>query len=128
MVQGHLQAARDIQAGRRIVARGIRAGGAVTSGADIRSGTGIDAGSHVVSHGHLEADWGIRTGGCMTASGAIRAGESLQAKGAIQAGDGYGIFAGLHVAVDYWEANATVRAVEKPARLLSGWWAGAAAF
>ena len=61
---------------------------------------------------HLEAGWGIK------------AGESLSAGEDICAGDGYGVFAGLNVQVDTWDASAQVWAQQAPERLRSGVWLG----
>jgi len=49
----------------------------------------------------------------------------LQAQEEIQAGEGYGVYAGLVVQVEAWEASAQVHASSKPQRLMSGWWGGA---
>ena len=49
-------------------------------------------------------------------------GESLVAEGLIRAGAGYGIYAGLNVQRDAWEASAQVRARQRPTELLSGCW------
>ena len=57
------------------------------------------------------------------AGGAIRVGESLQTDGEIRAGDGYGVYAGLVVQLEDWATSAQVRALSKPERLMSGWWA-----
>jgi hypothetical protein len=75
---------------------------------------------------HLEAGWGIKAGGVIAAAGAIRAGESLAAGEAIRAGTGYGVFAGLDVQMEAWEASARVSAPQRPEGLMSGWWAGPA--
>ncbi|MGV3743437.1 MAG: hypothetical protein ACO1NO_14120, partial [Burkholderiaceae bacterium] len=74
------------------------------------------------SQAHIDAEWGIKSGGSIKADGAIKAGESLFALGEIRSGEGYGVYAGLNIRSEAWEANAQVRASTKPQRLLSGWW------
>lgn len=44
--------------------------------------------------------------------------------GDLPAGDGYGVFAGLHVQLDTWDASAQVWALQLPERLRSGAWLG----
>ena len=48
----------------------------------------------------------------------------LAAGEAIRAGTGYGVFAGLDVQMEAWEASARVSAPQRPEGLMSGWWAG----
>ena len=103
--------------------KGIKVGGHLTGLENIKSANGIETGADLRCHGYLHANWGIRSGGCIVAAGAISAGESLQAGGEIRAGKGYGIYAGLGVRRDAWEASAQVRARCKPDNLMSGWWA-----
>ncbi|MBN8771654.1 MAG: hypothetical protein J0I46_08845, partial [Thiobacillus sp.] len=81
-----------------------------------------EAGTTIHCQEHLEAGWGIKALGAIVAGGAIKAGESLQTEATIRAGDGYGIYAGLNVSVEVWEASAWVRARELPNRLFSGHW------
>ena len=83
------------------------------------AGAGIDCASH------MEAGWGIKAGEAIVALGAIKAGESMQAGDEIEAGAGYGVYAGLQVHAEAWESSGRVHARLRPARLLSGWWAGA---
>ena len=134
-VDGVIHAGRSIHAGG-----GIRAGGAIVAGEDIRAGAsirgqgrlhcggdlragqGIVAGGALTGAGHIEAGWGIRAAHDIVAQGAIKAGESLVAGGVIRAGQGYGVYAGLNVQRDAWEASAQVCASERPAGLLSGCW------
>jgi len=86
------------------------------------AGQGIVAGGALTGAGHIEAGWGIRAAHDIVAQGAIKAGESLVAGGVIRAGQGYGVYAGLNVQRDAWEASAQVCASERPAGLLSGCW------
>ncbi|WP_019139752.1 hypothetical protein [Noviherbaspirillum massiliense] len=130
-VRGSIEADSIVRAGRTIQADGaircgknLRAGGSITSLDCICAGNGIEAGATILSHRHLEANWGIRAGKSIIAHGAIKAGESLQAEEDIRSGDGYGIYAGLDVQFDAWEASARVRARSRPERLMSGWWTG----
>jgi len=53
---------------------------------------------------HLEANWGIKAQQTIVANGAIKAGESIQTQEEIHAGEGYGVYAGLIVQFDAWEA------------------------
>lgn len=109
------------------VGRSLHVRGELRSGADLRVGDGVLAGADIVCGAHLEAGWGIKAGGDIGARGAIRAGESLQALGEIRAGAGYGVYAGLCVPQDDWDASARVSARDKPEQLLSGCWVSAEA-
>ena len=82
-------------------------------------------GGTITGVAHLEAGWGIKAGEGIHTQGAIKAGESLCAGGEIRAGQGYGVFAGLNVQLDSWEAGAQVWSPHKPERLRSGVWLGA---
>ena len=104
--------------------KGVRVGGHLTGAASVRVGQGIWVGGAITGVQHLEAGWGIKAGECIHAGGAIKAGESLSAGEDIRAGDGYGVFAGLHVQVDTWDASAQVWAQQPPERLRSGVWLG----
>lgn len=104
--------------------KGVRVGGHLTGAASVRVGQGIWVGGAITGVQHLEAGWGIKAGECIHANGAIKAGESLSAGEDIRAGDGYGVFAGLHVQVDTWDASAQVWAQQPPERLRSGVWLG----
>jgi cytoskeletal protein CcmA (bactofilin family) len=140
---GDLRVGRDIEVGA-----GCRVGGQTAVGGDVSVGGNMECLSHLRIRGglkvrgnvwagqgievregiavrdHLEACWGIVAGESITAGGAIKAGESLEAGEFITAGEGYGIYAGLNVPVDVWEASAWVRARALPSRLLSGHWRG----
>ena len=107
--------------------KGLQLGGDLCAENSVRVDQGIVAGGSVSSALHLEVGWGIRAGGAICAQGSIRAGESLEAGEAICAGEGYGVFAGLDVQTEAWEACARVSAPERPAGLMSGWWAGPSA-
>ncbi len=124
-----VQVAGDLAVGRELQARGdlhcvgrVRVGGDLQVDGEIDVGRGIEASGSVGCVGHLQAGWGVRAGGDIRAQGAIRVGESLQAGDLIAAGDEYGIFAGLVVPMQAWEASAWVRASQKPQRLFSGHW------
>ena len=112
----------DIRCGK-----GLQVGGDIVAEASLRAEQGITAGGSIDAALHLEAGWGTKAGNVVTAGGAIRAGEGLHAGEAIRAGEGYGVFAGLGVHMEAWEASARVSAAHKPAGLMSGWWAGPAA-
>lgn len=114
-----------VVAGPVYCGKSLRAGGSIAGADTVRAGSGIVAGGDIRAARHLEAGWGIRAGGDMAAEGAIRAGESLHAQGEIRAGSGFGIFAGLDVAVEAWDASARVCAATRPEALMSGCWAGA---
>ena len=90
----------------------------------MRVGQGIWVGGAISGVQHLEAGWGIKAGESIHAKGAIKAGESLSAGEDICAGEGYGVFAGLNVQVDTWDASAQVWARQLPERLRSGLWLG----
>ena len=107
-------------------ARSLRVGGALTGADSIHAAQGIESGGAIRCGMHLEAGWGIRSGEAIVAEGAIKAGESLFARQEIRAGAGYGVYAGLDVRVDAWEASAQVHAGMRPEGLMSGWWGGAA--
>lgn len=107
--------------------RGLRVAEDVECAAGIRAGHGIECGATLRCAGHLDAGWGIRANGAVLVEGAIRAGESICAGDDIRAGSGYGIYAGLDVRDEAWEASAQVRARRRPGGLRSGWWAGYAA-
>ena len=102
--------------------KGLRVGGQIDCAGNLRAGHGILAGGSITATGHIEAGWGIRAAHDIAAQGAIKAGESLVAEGLIRAGAGYGIYAGLNVQRDAWEASAQVRARQRPTELLSGCW------
>ena len=102
--------------------QGLSVGGAIACGHDLEVGKGILVGADIRCDGHIEAGWGIKARDGIEAGGAIKAGESLYCEGEIRAGKGYGVYAGLIVPVDAWEASAQVRASIKPERLMSGWW------
>ena len=87
----------------------------------------LSVGGAITGGAHLEAGWGIKAGECIHAQGAIKAGESLCAGGEICAGPGYGVFAGLHVQQETWEASAQVWSRERPEGLRSGVWLGPSA-
>ena len=99
-------------------------GGHLTGAESVRVGQGILVGGAITGVQHLEAGWGIKAGACIHAHGAIKAGESLSAGKDICAGEGYGVFAGLNVQVDTWDASAQVWSLERPERLRSGVWLG----
>ena len=103
-------------------AQAVRVGGQIDCAGNLRAGHGILAGGSITATGHIEAGWGIRAAHDIAAQGAIKAGESLVAEGLIRAGAGYGIYAGLNVQRDAWEASAQVRARQRPTELLSGCW------
>ena len=107
--------------------KGLRVGGHLTGEAGLRAGQGIVVGGAITGGAHLEAGWGIKAGECIHAQGAIKAGESLCAGGEICAGPGYGVFAGLHVQQETWEASAQVWSRERPEGLRSGVWLGPSA-
>ncbi len=100
----------------------IRVRGALKVGGSAWSAKGIEVNQWIDVREHLEACWGIVSGKSIVAGGAIKAGESLAAEELIQAGEGYGIYAGLNVPVEVWEASARVCARELPNRLFSGHW------
>jgi predicted acyltransferase (DUF342 family) len=104
--------------------KSIRVGGSITVLDSLRVEQGIECGDSILCHHHVEANWGAKAGKTIRAGGSIKAGESLQAGEDIQAGDGFGVYAGLVVRTDAWEASARVHAKLKPERLMSGWWAG----
>jgi len=100
----------------------LRLRGALKVGGSAWSAQGIEVNQGIDVSEHLEACWGIVSGKSIVAGGSIKAGESLAAEEIIQSGDGYGIYAGLNVPMDVWEASAWVRARELPKRLFSGYW------
>lgn len=104
--------------------RGLKAGGEVTVQGQITVHRGIHAGGSVLSPLHIHAGHGILCAGDIRSGGAIRVGESLVADGVIEAGAGYGIFAGVDVAMDAWEDSARVTARHRPEGLISGHWVG----
>ena len=124
----------DAKAGKITIAhgpvecgKGLRVGGHLTGEAGLRAGQGIVVGGAITGGAHLDAGWGIKAGECIHAQGAIKAGESLCAGGEICAGPGYGVFAGLHVQQETWEASAQVWSRERPEGLRSGVWLGPSA-
>jgi len=120
---GHALVGQDLWAHAGVACgKGLRGGGQIDCGGDLRAGQGIVAGGALTGAGHIEAGWGIRAAHDIVAQGAIKAGESLVAGGVIRAGQGYGVYAGLNVQRDAWEASAQVCASERPAGLLSGCW------
>ena len=125
-VAGHVFARADLKVeGLLRCEKTIRAGGAIDGRDRIWVGNGIESGATITCEGHLEAGWGIKAKEAIVCNGAIKAGESVQAVGEIQAGNGYGIYAGLNVHFDAWEASGQVHARSKPECLMSGWWGGA---
>ncbi|HEY4542174.1 MAG TPA: hypothetical protein VIG66_07375 [Noviherbaspirillum sp.] len=124
-VEGQMEVADEIRVGGRIrCGKGMRAGASISCVGPVHAAHGIESGADVTSESHLEANWGIRAGASIIAGGAIRVGESLQAREEIRAGEGFGVFAGLQVALEAWPMSAEVRAREKPRLLMSGHWAG----
>lgn len=105
--------------------KGLRVGGHLTGAQhSLRVGQGIVVAGAITGVQHLEAGWGIKAGACIRAHGSIKAGESLSAGEDIQAGEGYGVFAGLSVQMDTWEASGQVWSPHPPERLRSGVWLG----
>ncbi len=149
-VQGDITAAGDLRAGWDVVCHGqlslkgsafvgqdlivngavectksLRVGGQLTGAQhSLRVGQGIVVAGAITGVQHLEAGWGIKAGACIHASGSIKAGESLSAGEDIRAGEGYGVFAGLSVPIDTWEASGQVWTPHEPERLRSGVWLG----
>lgn len=115
----------DLQVGSAVrCGKGLQVHGTIEAEDDVRADHGIVAGLEIRTANHIEAGWGIKAGGAIVAGGAVRAGESLEAQEEIQAGDGYGVFAGLAVPVEAWDASARVVARARPRGLMSGWWDG----
>jgi hypothetical protein len=96
--------------------------GDIDCAGDLKVAKGIQAGGDIRGAGHIEAGRGIRARGDIEAHGAIKVGESLYSEAEIRAGAGYGVYAGLIVQVDAWEASAQVSARARPERLMSGCW------
>ncbi len=107
--------------------KALRVTGRIAASGDLRVASGIECGVAVEAGRHLDAGLGIRASGPISAGGAIRAGESIWTEGELSAGPGYGVYAGLAVALDAWESSAAVTARTRPAHLLSGHWCGHAA-
>ena len=104
--------------------KGLRVGGHLTGRESLRAGQGILVGGGISGVVHLEAGWGIKAGESIHALGAIKAGETLSAGQTICAGAGYGVFAGLSVQEEAWNASGQVWAAERPTSLRSGVWMG----
>lgn len=122
-LRGAAQVGQEMQISSIHCEKGIRAGGDITSDADIVARQGIECGGTLRCGGHLFTDWGIKALAQIEASGAISAGESLYTEGEICAGDGYGVYAGLNVPEHAWESSARVHACRRPRSLRSGHWA-----
>ena len=104
--------------------KGLHIRGTIKGFDSIRAGQGILCGASVYCATHLEAGLGIKAAESIVAGGSIRAGESLSSGEDLRAGSGYGIFAGLCVQHEAWDASARVCASVKPERLMSGCWSG----
>ena len=122
-VKGDLTVAQDLSAQGKLHCDGrVRVGGDLVVVWAIGVERGIEVVGALDCTDHLEAGWGIRAGGAIRSHGAIRVGESLFAGSTIEAGSDYGVFAGLVVPVQAWQASACVTASERPQRLFSGHW------
>lgn len=126
-----IKAGWDIKAGKGIMAGcGVKAGWSINAGDGIAAGNGIVAGEYITSGEYIIAGDGIVAGKGVIAGRGIKAGDSIEAGEDIIAyedinvGDGYCIFAGLHVKINEWDKLARVTAKNKPANLISGFWAG----
>jgi hypothetical protein len=124
-VAGEVIVGGDIQAeGPLSCRKGVKAHGCVEVGGTLAVTHGVSCGGSLRCEGSVDVGWGICAAGDVSAAGAVRVGESIAAEGHIRCGEGYGIYAGLHVREDAWEASARVAAAARPPALRSGWWSG----
>jgi len=126
---GSVDVAGNLKPGRElVVAEDVRCGksvqvqGPICVQGHVSVGHGLLASEGIASGLHIDAGWGIRAGGAIVAAGSLRAGEGIAARGPIQTGEGYGVYAGLSVHQDSWQASAKVQAQSCPDRLMSGHW------
>ena len=117
----------DVQGALRC-GKGLRAGSAIAVQGLLDVGHGIACNDSIECGNHIQAGWGIKALGDIRAACSIRAGETPQSDGEIAAGEGYGVFAGMNVQMQAWPDCAWVRALKKPAGLVSGFWEEQAAF
>ncbi|MFC7411436.1 hypothetical protein [Hydrogenophaga atypica] len=123
-VEGRIHAGHGVVVGGQLACQGgIRTGDDLSVTGAIEVAQGVESAGSVRTQSHLQCGTGVVATQDIEAGGAIRVGESLQAGGRIVAGPDYAVFAGLASPMDSWDSCGWVRAQEKPARLLSGWWA-----
>lgn len=101
----------DVSCGGDLKAAGcLLIGGAIVASGDIVAGEQISAGAYIRANGDIVAEREIRAGG------------SISANGVIKAGNGFGVFAGLGVAISEWQTDGKVSSHQKPRNLVSGYW------
>ena len=124
-VHGNLKPGQSLIVQDELVcAKSIQVQGPIDVAGQIEVRHGLIADGDIRCGLHLEAGWGVRALGDIAVQASLRAGEGVCAGGRIQTGEGYGIYAGLSVHGESWETAAQVSAVERPERLMSGYWVG----